>query len=151
MKPSRRPANFPGEAILDAINDLLNGAVFRLDGTTVVPVFDSFPKGFAADDWNFIEIADYRVIDGEVLGLYEINVGIGVYSSYDGYRELSVELDQVHGLLVSKLDLSAHNFDDVSVGGDSLDCPVTKLHMEENVVIRRGIYRRRWKAADTKY
>ena len=137
--------------MLDAINDRLNGAVLRLDGTTLVPVFDSFPKSFEAADWNFIEIADYRVIDGETLGLYEISVGIGVYSSYEGYRELSVELDQVHGLLVSKLDLSAHDFDDVSRGGDSLDVPVTKLHMEENVVIRRGIYRRRWKAADTKY
>ena len=152
MRPSRNPANFPGEAVLNAIHDRLVGAVFRIDGTTPLKVFDSFPKTFDPAEWNFIEIAEGRVIDGEeVLGHYEVNVGIGVYSSYEGYLELMRELRDVHRLLTMPLDLEAQGFSEVSLGGDSTDAPFDKLQVEENVVIRRGVYRRRWKVADTTF
>ena len=126
----------------------LDGNIFRLDGTTVLPVYDEIPEDFR--DFNFLEIGE---LEAEPLdsnpSVYECEIQINYYSTYAGYKELSRELKQFHAILGYTLRTMT-DFTDVSEGGVFVRLAEVKRDSDEGTIVRHGMYRKRFTIADNK-
>jgi hypothetical protein len=140
--------NLPNEELRKAIFVRLDGNIFRLNGTTPLPVYDEIPEDFR--DFDFLEI---DTLDGEPgdpnPSLYMCEIVINVFSTYAGYKELSRELNQVHAFLGSELRTMT-GFTDVSQGGMFIRVMEMKRDSDEGTIVRHGMYRRRYTIADNK-
>ena len=140
--------HLPNEELRTALFARLDGNIFRLDGSTPLPVYDEIPENFR--DFDFLEI---DALGAEPLdpnpAVYECEIVINVYSTYAGYKELSRELNQVHAYLGSALRTMT-NFTDVSQGGSFVRVDESKKESDEGTIVRHGMYRRRYTIADNK-
>lgn len=140
--------NLPNEELRKALFVRLDGNIFRLDGTTVLPVYDEIPEDFR--DFDFLEIDTLDVEPGDPNpSLYMCEIVINVFSTYAGYKELSRELNQVHSFLGSELRTMV-GFTDVSQGGMFIRLLEMKRDADEGTIVRHGMYRRRYTIADNK-
>lgn len=139
--------NLPNEELRAALFTRLDGNIFRLDGTTPLPIYDEVPEDFR--NFDFLEIGS---LEGDPVdpnpSVYEVELTINVFSTYAGYLELSRELDQVHAYLGSVLTMT--NFTDVSQGGAFVSVQEMKKDSEEGTVVRHGMYVKRWTIADNR-
>ncbi len=140
--------HLPNEELRTALFVRLDGNITRLDGTTVLPVYDEIPEDFR--NFDFIEIGE---LEAEPLdsnpAVYECEIQINVYSTYAGYKELSRELNQVHAFLGSTLRTMT-DFTDVSQGGVFVRLAEVKRDSDEGTIVRHGMYRKRFTIADNK-
>lgn len=140
--------NLPTQELRAAIFQRLDGNIKRLDGTTVLPVFDEVPEDFRGFDFAEIDTLNGKPLD-DAASHYECELVINIYSTYAGYTELSNELVQVNSYLGSTLRTMA-NFTDVSQGGALVEWTESKKSSEEGTIVRHGLYRRRWTISDNK-
>lgn len=140
--------SLPLEELRKAIFVRLEGNIFRLDGTTPLPVYDEIPEDFR--NFDFLEIDTSSTDPGDPNpSLYMCELVINVFSTYAGYKELSRELSQVHSFLGSELR-TMDGFTDVSQGGMFVQALEMKRDSDEGTIVRHGMYRRRYTIADNK-
>lgn len=146
---SRNPhQNLPNEELRTAIFQRLNGNIRRIDGSTVVPVYDEIPEDFRSFDFIEIDALTVTPLDDRS-SHYQCEVVVNVYSTYAGYKELSRELKQVNAYLGATLRTMT-DFTDVSQGGAFVQVIEVKKISEEGTIVRHGEYRRMWIIADNK-
>ena len=140
--------NLPDEELRTALFTRLDGKIKRLDGATVLPVYDEIPESFR--DFDFIEIDELLVepLDPNSRH-YECEITINVYSTYAGYKELSNELKQINAFLGPTLRTMTE-FTDVSQGGAFVRVQEMKRESDEGKIVRQGVYKRRWTISDDK-
>lgn len=142
--------NMPLQEMTRAIFQRLDGNLKKLDGSTVVPIYDSFPEVIAVDDkWDYVEIAGFDVEPEPAragLSVYSYVAIINIVSSYNGQREIEGVCQQLNSYLASTLSLTGFT----DMGSAFRRCTVEKMVLEENRIVRRGVYRRQWYVSDHK-
>lgn len=141
--------NLPLQELTRAIFQRLDGNIFKLDGTTPIPVYDAFPDTLA-ERWDYVEIAGFELEPEPSSGRTGAFAYVGVLnivSSYNGQRELEGAVQQVNRYLNSKLSLTGFT----DLGSNFRRVQAEKLAVEENRVYRRATYRRRWVISDHKF
>lgn len=146
---SRNPhQNLPNEELRAAIFQRLNGNIKRLDGVTVLPVYDEIPEDFRAFDFVEIDAITVRPLD-DASSHYTCEITINIFSTYAGYKELSNEVHQVNAYLGATLRTMT-NFTDVSQGGAFVELKEMRKSSEEGTIVRHCEYRRIWIIGDNK-
>lgn len=142
--------NLPMVEFVAAIEDRLSGNIKKLDDVTVVPVYDAFPQK-PPTPWDLIEITgvDVQKDDGQAgMAVFLVTLTVTVWSTYNGFKEISSQVAQIDAYLASKLAMAS--FTDVSIGGEFIDVRERKRNAEEGFTVRQAVYRRRWIISDNR-
>ena len=143
--------NLPAAEFIAAIEDRLSGNIKKLDGRAVVPVYDAFPQK-PPTPWDLIEIAgvDIEKDDDQAgMSVFSVMLMVTVWSTYNGFKEISSQVEQIDAYLASQLEMPS--FTDVSLGGEFRDLRERKRDTEEGITVRQAVYRRRWIIADNRF
>lgn len=142
--------NLPLQEMTRAIFNRLTGKITKLDGSTVIPVYDAFPETIA-DRYDHIELAgwdDEPEPPSSGLSVYSHVCVLVLFSSYNGQKEIEGAVQQVNSLLAHPLSLNGFS----DIGSSYRRATLENFVVEgETRVIRKVEYRRRWIVSDHKH